>query len=108
MIEALYKSADAPDGGVIVDNNSSARPIWLYIARGPNGATGLRCSARSRSSVIGLIENGQSNLSLGTLEIASRKPWQSLEKQFVLTQFTHLYLGGAYIAAGENPHCYGC
>ena len=39
----------------------------------------------------------------GTLEMASRKPWQSLEKHLALIQFTNLYLGGAYIAAGEKP-----
>lgn len=38
----------------------------------------------------------------GTLEMASRKPWQSLEKHLALIQFANLYLGGAYIAAGEK------
>jgi len=38
----------------------------------------------------------------GTLEMASRKPWKSLEKHLALIQFTNLYLGGAYIAAGEK------
>ena len=38
----------------------------------------------------------------GTLEMASRKPWQSLEKHLALIQFTNLYLGGAYIAVGEK------
>ena len=44
----------------------------------------------------------------GTIEMASRKPWQSLEKHLALVQFTNLYLGGAYIAAGEKsvaPEC---
>jgi demethylmenaquinone methyltransferase/2-methoxy-6-polyprenyl-1,4-benzoquinol methylase len=42
----------------------------------------------------------------GNIEMASRKPWQSLEKHLTLIQFTSLYLGGAYIATGENtnPH----
>ncbi|MDQ2840912.1 MAG: class I SAM-dependent methyltransferase [Acidobacteriota bacterium] len=38
----------------------------------------------------------------GTIEMASRKPWQSLEKHLALFQFTDLYLGGAYIAVGEK------
>ena len=38
----------------------------------------------------------------GTLEMASRKPWQSLDKHLALIQFTNLYLGGAYIAVGEK------
>lgn len=38
----------------------------------------------------------------GTIEMASRKPWQSLENHLALIQFTNLYLGGAYIAAGEK------
>jgi demethylmenaquinone methyltransferase/2-methoxy-6-polyprenyl-1,4-benzoquinol methylase len=44
----------------------------------------------------------------GTIEMASRKPWQSLEKHLALIQFTNLYLGGAYIAAGEKPVPPGC
>jgi ubiquinone/menaquinone biosynthesis C-methylase UbiE len=39
----------------------------------------------------------------GTIEMASRKPWQSLEKHLALIRFTNLYLGGAYIAVGEKP-----
>jgi len=38
----------------------------------------------------------------GTIEMTSRKPWQSLQKYFRRTQFTALFLGGAYIAAGEK------
>jgi len=38
----------------------------------------------------------------GTIEMASRKPWQSLQKYLTLIQFTTLYLNGAYIAAGEK------
>ena len=38
----------------------------------------------------------------GTIEMASRKPWQSLKMHLSLIQFTNLYLGGAYIAAGEK------
>ncbi|MDP9051794.1 MAG: methyltransferase domain-containing protein [Acidobacteriota bacterium] len=38
----------------------------------------------------------------GTIEMASRKPWESLEEHLDLIQFTNLYLGGAYIAAGEK------
>ena len=38
----------------------------------------------------------------GTIEMATRKPWQSLEKHLALVQFTDLYFGGAYIAAGEK------
>ncbi len=106
MIEALYDSADAPDGGVIVHNNSSAN-LALYRERAKRrDQIALLCPfAKFRHW---LIEHGHSNLSLGTLEIASREPWQSLEKQFVLTQFPHLCLGGAYIAAGENAPFYGC
>jgi demethylmenaquinone methyltransferase/2-methoxy-6-polyprenyl-1,4-benzoquinol methylase len=38
----------------------------------------------------------------GTIEMASRKPWLSIEKDLSLIQFTNLYLGGAYIAVGEK------
>lgn len=38
----------------------------------------------------------------GTIEMAARKPWQSLEKHLALIQFTNLYLGGAYIAVAEK------
>jgi ubiquinone/menaquinone biosynthesis C-methylase UbiE len=38
----------------------------------------------------------------GAIEMASRKPWQSLEKHLSLIQFTDLYFGGAYIATGEK------
>jgi len=38
----------------------------------------------------------------GTIEMASRKPWQSLDKYLNRVEFTNLYLGGAYIAAGEK------
>ena len=38
----------------------------------------------------------------GTLAMASRKPWQALEKHFARMEFTELYLGGAYIAVGEK------
>ena len=38
----------------------------------------------------------------GTIEMASRKPWESLEKHLAPIQFTELYYGGAYIAAGEK------
>ena len=38
----------------------------------------------------------------GTLAMASRKPWQSLERHLALIKFTNLYLGGAYIAASEK------
>ena len=38
----------------------------------------------------------------GTIEMASRKPWESLAKHLSLTQFTNLYFGGAYIAVGEK------
>ena len=43
----------------------------------------------------------------GTIQMASRKPWQSLEKHLSLIQFTNLYLGGAYIAAGEKARFSG-
>jgi ubiquinone/menaquinone biosynthesis C-methylase UbiE len=43
----------------------------------------------------------------GTIEMASRKPWLSLEKDLALIQFTSLYLGGAYIAVGEKSHFAG-
>jgi demethylmenaquinone methyltransferase/2-methoxy-6-polyprenyl-1,4-benzoquinol methylase len=38
----------------------------------------------------------------GTIEMAARKPWESLEKHLTLIQFTNLYLGGAYIAVGKK------
>jgi demethylmenaquinone methyltransferase/2-methoxy-6-polyprenyl-1,4-benzoquinol methylase len=38
----------------------------------------------------------------GTIEMASRKPWVSLEKYLAPVQFTSLYMGGAYIATGEK------
>ena len=38
----------------------------------------------------------------GTIEMALRKPWLSLEKHFAHVQLTNLYFGGAYIAAGET------
>jgi ubiquinone/menaquinone biosynthesis C-methylase UbiE len=38
----------------------------------------------------------------GTIEMASRKPWQSLDKYLNRVEFTNLYFGGAYIAAGEK------
>ena len=40
----------------------------------------------------------------GNIEMASRKPWQSLQKYLTLIQFASLYLGGAYIATGENTN----
>jgi ubiquinone/menaquinone biosynthesis C-methylase UbiE len=43
----------------------------------------------------------------GTIEMASRKPWQSLEKHLALMQLTDLYLGGAYIAVGEKARLSG-
>jgi len=43
----------------------------------------------------------------GTLDMASRKPWHSLEKHLALIQFTNLYFGGAYIAAGEKARFSG-
>lgn len=39
----------------------------------------------------------------GTIEMASRKPWQSLDKYLNRVEFTNLYFGGAYIAAVEKP-----
>jgi hypothetical protein len=38
----------------------------------------------------------------GTIEMASRKPWLSLEKYLAPIQFTSLYMGGAYIATVEK------
>jgi ubiquinone/menaquinone biosynthesis C-methylase UbiE len=38
----------------------------------------------------------------GTIEMASRTPWKSLEKYLALVQFTNLYFGGAYIVTGEK------
>jgi ubiquinone/menaquinone biosynthesis C-methylase UbiE len=38
----------------------------------------------------------------GTIDMASRKPWQSLDKYLNRVEFTNLYFGGAYIAAGEK------
>ena len=43
----------------------------------------------------------------GTIEMASRKPWQSLEKHLALIQVKNLYLGGAYIATGEKARLSG-
>ena len=44
----------------------------------------------------------------GTLSMASRKPWLSLERYLALVRFTDLYLGGAYIAAAEKERSSGC
>jgi ubiquinone/menaquinone biosynthesis C-methylase UbiE len=38
----------------------------------------------------------------GTIQMASRKPWQSLGKYLLLQEFTNLYFGGAYIAVGKQ------
>jgi ubiquinone/menaquinone biosynthesis C-methylase UbiE len=38
----------------------------------------------------------------GTLEMATRKPWQSLKRYLTLTKFQDLFHGGAYIAVGEK------
>ena len=38
----------------------------------------------------------------GTIDMASRTPWKSLEKYLALVQFDNLYFGGAYIATGEK------
>ena len=38
----------------------------------------------------------------GTIEMGSRKPWQSLDKYLNRVEFTNLYFGGAYIAVGEK------
>jgi hypothetical protein len=38
----------------------------------------------------------------GTFEMASRRPWLSLENYLALIQFTSLYMGGAYIATGKK------
>jgi ubiquinone/menaquinone biosynthesis C-methylase UbiE len=38
----------------------------------------------------------------GTIEVASRKPWQSLDKYLNRVEFTNLYFGGAYIVASEK------
>jgi ubiquinone/menaquinone biosynthesis C-methylase UbiE len=38
----------------------------------------------------------------GTIEMATRKPWQSLERYLALTEFRDLFHGGAYIAVGEK------
>jgi ubiquinone/menaquinone biosynthesis C-methylase UbiE len=38
----------------------------------------------------------------GTVEMATRKPWQSLNTYLALVQFRDLFHGGAYIAVGEK------
>ena len=38
----------------------------------------------------------------GKIEMAARKPWESLEKYLALIEFTDLYFGGAYIAVAEK------
>ena len=38
----------------------------------------------------------------GSIEMASLRPWESLQKYLTRVQFTNLYLGGAYIATGEK------
>lgn len=43
----------------------------------------------------------------GTIEMASRKPWESLERYLALIQFTTLYFGGAYFVVGEKAHLSG-
>jgi ubiquinone/menaquinone biosynthesis C-methylase UbiE len=43
----------------------------------------------------------------GTIEMASRKPWESLDRYLALIQFTNLYLGGAYFVVGEKTRLSG-
>jgi ubiquinone/menaquinone biosynthesis C-methylase UbiE len=38
----------------------------------------------------------------GTLEMATRKPWESLRKHFFRIRFRNLYFGGAYIAEAQK------
>ena len=38
----------------------------------------------------------------GTIEMATRKPWQSLQRCLALAEFRDLFHGGAYIAVGEK------
>jgi ubiquinone/menaquinone biosynthesis C-methylase UbiE len=38
----------------------------------------------------------------GTIDMASRRPWESLKKYLLLYEFTDLYSGGAYIAIGNK------
>ena len=38
----------------------------------------------------------------GSIEMASRKPWESFQRYLTRVQLTNLYLGGAYIATGEK------
>jgi ubiquinone/menaquinone biosynthesis C-methylase UbiE len=38
----------------------------------------------------------------GTIDMASRKPWQSLKKYLLLQEFANLYFGGAYIAVASK------
>jgi ubiquinone/menaquinone biosynthesis C-methylase UbiE len=38
----------------------------------------------------------------GTIEMATRKPWQSLKRYLAATEFRDLFHGGAYIAVGEK------
>jgi hypothetical protein len=38
----------------------------------------------------------------GTIEMATRKPWQSLQRYLAATEFLDLFHGGAYIAVGEK------
>lgn len=38
----------------------------------------------------------------GTIEMASRKPRESLESDLDLIQFTNLYFGGACVVVGEK------
>ncbi len=39
----------------------------------------------------------------GNIDMAARKPWQSLEKYLDLIEFINLYFGGAYIAIAKKP-----
>jgi len=38
----------------------------------------------------------------GTIQMATRKPWQSLKKYLALNEFRDLFHGGAYIAVGQK------
>jgi hypothetical protein len=77
------------------------------LRKSPSSSTskGLRCGSNKAIPVLAMLLARPFG---GTLEMATRKPWQSLEKHLALIQFTNLHLGGAYIAAGEKARFSGC
>jgi hypothetical protein len=86
-------------------HGSHGMELWRSYrdsASSSSTSKGLRGGSNKATPVRAMLFVG------GTLEMASRKPWRSLEKRLALIQFTNLYLGGAYIAAGEKARFSRC